>query len=42
MADFGASRYCEKCGGEIVKEGEEVTMYEGKKFCECRKEEGVK
>ncbi len=36
MADFGTSRYCKKCGGEIVAEGEVITMYEGKKICKCR------
>lgn len=37
VADFGNTRYCEKCGLEKVEEGELVTMSEDSKFCECEK-----
>lgn len=30
-------RYCKKCGFEICEEGDVVTMYPGKKLCECDK-----
>lgn len=30
-------KYCGDCGEEIVKEGDVATMYEGKKFCTCKK-----
>jgi hypothetical protein len=32
-SDFGETRYCNKCGGEIVREGDCITMYEGKMIC---------
>ena len=35
VSDFGITRYCKKCNGEIVREGDVITMYEGKKICEC-------
>jgi len=34
VGDFGG-RFCEKCDGEIVKEGDVITMYEGKNICRC-------
>lgn len=34
-------RYCRKCGHEIVKDGDCVTIYKGKKFCECNKDDEV-
>lgn len=36
VADFGNTRYCNDCSGEIVKEGEVITMFEGKKICKCK------
>lgn len=30
-------KYCRKCGYEICEKGDVVTMYEGKKLCNCRK-----
>ncbi len=36
VSDFGTSRYCKECEGEIVREGEVITMYEGKKICKCQ------
>ena len=38
VSDFGNTRYCNKCGGEIVRKGDCITMYEGKKICKCNKE----
>jgi hypothetical protein len=37
-ADFGTTRYCRKCGLEIVREGDLITISEGDKFCECEEE----
>ena len=28
-------RYCGKCGYEICEEGDVITMYPGKKTCNC-------
>lgn len=36
--DFGTTRYCNKCGEEIIREGDVVTWYVGKKQCECNKQ----
>ncbi len=36
-SDFGNTRYCKRCGQEIVKRGEVVTWYSGKKVCKCDK-----
>lgn len=33
-------KYCNKCGLEIVDDNDCATMYEGKKFCECKKIKG--
>jgi len=38
VSDFSVTRYCKKCGGEIVHEGDCVTMYPGKKICKCNKD----
>ena len=37
VSDFENTRYCKECGGEIVKKGDCVTMYLGKKICKCNK-----
>ncbi len=42
VSDFGNTRYCKKCGGEIVREGDVITMYAGKKICKCKKIGGTK
>ncbi len=39
VSDFGSTRWCKKCDGEIVRKGEAITMYEGKKICRCIKSE---
>jgi len=39
VSDFGNTKYCDKCGLEIVREGDCVTMSEDSKFCECGKGE---
>lgn len=36
-SDFGGTRYCNVCEGEIVRKGDVITMYEGKKICKCNK-----
>ena len=41
VSDFGTSRYCNKCDGEIVRKGDVITMYHGKKICKCKKFEAV-
>jgi len=41
VGDFGTTRYCEKCGEEIVREGDAITWYEGKKICECDEDSEV-
>ena len=33
ISDFGDTRYCRDCGEEIVREGDVITMYAGKKIC---------
>lgn len=38
VSDFGETRYCRKCDGEIVREGDVITMYAGKKICRRTKE----
>jgi hypothetical protein len=38
VSDFGETRYCKECGGEIVRDGDCITMYPGKKI--CRRKEG--
>jgi len=35
--DFEETRYCKNCGGEIVREGDCITMYAGKKICKRTK-----
>jgi hypothetical protein len=35
MRDFGTTRYCKKCGLEIINKGDCVTMTADSKFCEC-------
>jgi len=37
MRDFGHTRYCKKCGSEILVKGETYTMTADSKFCECDK-----
>ncbi len=37
VSDFGSTRYCRKCGFEIVREGDCVTISENSEFCECDK-----
>lgn len=37
VSDFGITRYCETCRKEIIRDGEVITMYEGKEICECNK-----
>lgn len=37
VSDFGTTRYCRKCGLEIIREGDCVTMSASSKFCECNK-----
>jgi len=37
VSDFGNTRYCKKCGNEIVREGDCITMYPKKKICQCNK-----
>ena len=37
-SDFGNTRYCNICDGEIVREGDAITMYEGKKICRRTKD----
>ena len=38
VSDFGSTRYCRECDGEIVREGDAITMYQGKKICKRTKE----
>lgn len=38
VSDFGGTRYCKNCDGEIVREGDCITMYLGKKICKCNKD----
>lgn len=38
VSDFGDTRYCKKCEGEIVRKGDVITMYAGKKICKCKDE----
>ena len=35
VSDFGNTRYCKKCGLEIIRKGDCVTMSANSKFCEC-------
>jgi len=37
MNDFGTTRYCKLCNGEIVRDGDAVTMYAGKIICQCNR-----
>ena len=41
MSDFGITKYCKKCGLEIVEDGECLTMTADSKFCECDKKEKI-
>lgn len=34
------AKYCRKCGLENPEKDELVTIYEGKKFCICTKDDG--
>lgn len=38
VSDFGTTRYCKDCGEEIVRDGDVITMYFGKKICKRTKE----
>jgi uncharacterized protein YwgA len=38
VSDFGTTRYCKVCDGEIVRKGDAVTMYFGKKICHCQQD----
>jgi hypothetical protein len=38
VSDFIETRYCIKCGGEIVREGDVITMYHGKRICKRTKD----
>lgn len=29
------NKWCDKCGREIVRQGDIFTWYDGKKVCEC-------
>jgi len=42
VSDFGTTRYCKKCGYEIVRKGDCVTMSADSKFCNCDKEKKIK
>lgn len=42
VSDFGNTRYCKRCGLEIIREGDCVTMSANSKFCECNKIEDDK
>jgi len=33
VSDFGVTRYCRECKGEIAFEDDAITMYAGKKIC---------
>lgn len=33
VSDFGSTRYCPYCKGEIVRDGDVITMYQEKKIC---------
>lgn len=35
--DFNGTRYCRECQGEIVRDGDVITMYTGKKICKRNK-----
>ena len=37
VSDFGTTKYCKKCGLDIIREGDCVTMSANSKFCECDK-----
>jgi hypothetical protein len=39
VSDFGRTRYCKKCGKEIVRKGDCITWYEGMEICKCDEQE---